>query len=332
MYDKKNDIYNEKTKKNLRIIKEARKKNECLFKNVKIKCDCNNDKLKTQGNHLIAKSKYLECISQNDEVMIFNIESADYYRLGRKLLRCNIKKAHKYRVLCGQHDKGLFEKIENGNEFDEKNKQQCFEFALRAFIFYYSEQLIKNNVQTMNQIFEARAKLSLNYHASTLDKFKYCYENSVWDALETYSIVLDKKIEFISCSCFYPIIDINNRYKGYVKDNIFFNIFPRNEDSIILISYFKDSSKHCKNLCKEIDKYVNRKQYKQLERYLSKMIIAQDKSITLNPLLWEKWSEKQQNNFYKYAHLFKKGKIREVIKDALYFKFSKPKFNLFDEL
>lgn len=321
-------MHGEGTKRNLNIVKSARNQAECLFKDIKIKCSCNNENIKTQGNHLIQKHKYLKGIARKNIVMCFSIEKDQYYRLGRQLLQCNVKNTHKYNVFCGQHDKDLFSKIENGNIFNPDNKQQCFQFALRAFTFNFSEQLVKNNLTLTSRSSELRASIELDYDKSILKKFQHYYKNGIWDAVETYTIILDKKIKFISCSSFYPFLKMNKFPNGNVMDKLFFNIFPHEEKSFINISYFK-GAKQCEKLCKQLDKYVKKNRFKEIEYYLSKMIVSHDKHIVLSPELWESWSEEQQNDFYKYAHLFKDFKLINLPKACYILGFKKPIFDLF---
>ncbi|AQR98198.1 hypothetical protein [Clostridium saccharoperbutylacetonicum] len=328
-YIKKNDIYDDKTAENIKKVKILRRNSNCLFNNIKIQCSCEKNK-KTKENHLIQKSKYLKSIAVNNEVMYFDIEDEEFYRFGRQLKKQNIKKVHAYNVLCGNHDKDLFGEIENGKEFDINNKKQCFQFAMRSFIFNYSEQLLKDEFVLRDTKIEYIAGDALKKRMIIFEKFKKYYRKGEWDVLETYSIELDRRIQFISCSSFYPFYDIKKRYRGYIKDEkIFFNIFPKGEKSIIIMSYFKDSSHYCKDLCDEICQYSKKGKIKEIEEYFSKIITVQDKTVTLSPELWDRWNSKQQKNFYKYAHLFKKGTILGVILKLLKLRYGKVVFNLF---
>ncbi|NHN34623.1 hypothetical protein [Paenibacillus agricola] len=331
LYNKDQDLLknNKVLEERLEIVKRERENAECLFKDLKIECEHKYKKAKKSGNHLIQEAKYLKSIESDNEVMCFDIESKQYYRLGRQILPCKIAETHKYNIFCKQHDNNLFNKIENGQVFDSENKQQCFQFALRAFTFGLSEQIIKDKLTYMNQIFETKGRVSVNYHYTyTLEKFKNCYINDIWDTLETYTIQLNKKIQFISCSWFYPYINMNKKYRGFVEDKIFLNIFPQNEKSIIIISYFK-GSKYGEELCNQLKTFVEKKQINKIEDYLSKMVVSQDKNIVLSPVLFESWSEEQKRNFYKYAHLFKSGRILNIFKAFFFLKYKKPNFNLF---
>ena len=322
-----------KTKKILKEVDDLRQKGSCLFKNIKVTCSDERKGKNTKGNHLIQRSNYLESIAINDEVMYFNIEDMEYYQRDSQLLKKNIKRVHKYNVVCGNHDKDLFSEIENGNVFNENNKKQCFQFALRAFMFNYSEQELKNNFKLKTKTLEKVASLALEDRKLMSQSFKLYYENEQWDVLNTYVIKLEKKIGFISCSSFYPFFDIDKKYRGYIKkDKIFFNIFPKENESYIVMSHFKDASKCCENFCKQICAYSEKNKFSKVEKYLSKIIVAQDKYITLSPNLWEDWSDKEKSDFYKYAHLFKRGGVLALIFKLIQLKYSKPIFNLFKQV
>lgn len=332
MYDKKMDMLTDKVKDRLKKVKKIRENTECLLKDVKIKC---SDDSKTRENHLIQKKRYLDSIAVNKKVYFSDIEDPDYYKFGCRFLLRNIRNVHKYNVLCGNHDKDIFNEIENGKEFNPENKQQCFQFALRAFIFHCSEQIVKDNLKAdfeFNKFIEKKAHLGLNKDKIVLEKFIQGYKNNCWDDLETNVIILNKEVKFITCASFFPLFTINKKYKAYVQDDIFLNIFPQKEKSIILISYFKDSSKECKKFYDELYFCYKNKEYQKFETYLSKILVAQDKNIVIGPELFDSWGKEQKDNFYQYAHLFRNMKgasCIKMIKSIFKFRLEEPIFNLF---
>ncbi|MDM0464160.1 hypothetical protein QTG96_12410 [Clostridium perfringens] len=328
MYNSNEDLFkNKKLKDILEEIEKIRDSSECLFKDIKVKCEyCKNKKL--SKNHMIQKSNYLKSISQNGKVMTSNIEEKDFYIYGRKLKETSIKKAQRYKVLCSAHDKDLFKNIENGEKFDKNNKAQCFEFALRAFIFDYSQQIMKSNF-SFRKIWDKRHEYELRYYHENFLRLKEYYINNDWDSIESYVIKLDKKISFISCCYIYPLVDFKKKYKGYIKEKIFLNVFPNERESFILISYFKND-KQCKKLCDQFDKML-RKNY-DLEEYFNKIIASQDKNLVINPKWWKVLSDEEQKDFYSYSCMMKRCSLKNLSKLLFKLKFKKAKFNLFQEV
>lgn len=317
-----------KEKKNLEKLYCLRKNSTCLFNDVeKVNCKCEK---KTKENHLIQKAYYLKSIAKNGRVITFNDEEKSFYDRYMHSQERNINKINKFNVFCGNHDKDLFFDIENGNEFNKDNKKQCFQFALRAFTFNFSKICVRSNFKLRNIVFEKRGYITLERDMLTLEKFKECYKNDKYDEIETVVIELDKKIKWISCSCFYPFFDINHIYRGYINDKIFFNIFPNKEKSLIIMSYFKKSSKHCKKFCRRMEQY-SKKNQKKLERYITKIICIHDKNIVLGPELYDRWSESEKKSFLEYNFLFRRPGIKNTIKGLMISFIGKPKFTLFED-
>lgn len=319
-------------KKNLYVddIKAVRESNDCLFKG--IKCDCiKNGKYNTEQNHLIQKNRYLKSIANQNRVMEFNIEKSQYYEADGAMTEVHIGKAYKYRVLCGNHDKLLFNKIENGNKFDENNKEQCFEFAMRAFLFYYSHDDIKSKVYRTKRYIERVASGHKYLAEVALKRFKKSFENDDWDDIESIVIKLNKKVEFISCFYGRPMFDIKKRYI-ITPSKLSINVFPQDEKtSVIVLSYFKDASKRINKYCNELRKYFEDENKNYIaEEYLSKLLIVEDNCLVMNPLLYQKMN---QNKFYKFHRLFKRNSnIFQILKNLLIYKCIKCNCNLFEEV
>jgi hypothetical protein len=309
-------------------VKELRENNICLFRGVL--CDCNhNGKFVTEKNHLIQKSNYLKRISNQNRVMVFDIEHPEYYRKKGEMTQVHIDKAYTYHVLCGAHDKLLFNEIENGNEFDENNKKQCFQYALRTFIFEYSQVLIKKNFENMvHHFYEKVATAHQIQYEKDFNRFKDDLISEKWDDLETIAIILNKEIQFVSGFYGRPIFDINKKYVLSTK-NLFINLFPRNSQTVILLSYFKNSSNTLKKYCKTLSHTANNHEYDKLEKYLTKLILIHDKNLAMNPVFYSKMEKEEKEDFYKYAFLLRKTHYRLIGKKWLTLKYGSCKFNLF---
>lgn len=316
----------------LDVIKQVHKitkSNVCILKNVICECK-SNGKLPTEKNHVISKSSYLKSISNQNRVMVFDIQQKDYYRNGGLLQEKNINNVNVRRVFCGRHDTLLFDEIENGKIFDDDNNKQCFQFAFRAFIFHYSDALVKQNFKLVHPFFERIGKANCEIEAKWLERFKKDFQSEKWNDIESKVIRLKQKIGFVSCFYTRPIWGINKNYIT-CKDKIAFNIFPQGEDTVVLMSYFKGSSKAIVKYCNEINKYAEEGNEKKLIQYLTTIIIACDPHISLNPLLWNKFSESEKENFYEFAHLLKKNNrsLIGIIKKVFKLNFKRCKCNLF---
>lgn len=287
-------------------LKKFRNSNECLFKDIVIKCN-SQGKRKIEKNHIIPKSSYLERISSNNKVMVFDFENHDYLKRKRKLTERNIKNANTYQVLCGEHDKFLFSEIENGKIFDENNKKQMFQFALRAFLFSFSERQVKSNFDgIVRNIGNKVANVHLEIDKKRLEKYKEYLKYEKWYSIETIIIKLDRKINFISCYYGQPKLGLYGPIKlGGGKISI--NIFPENQKTIILLSFLKDDPdyKAMKKHCEKLSAYA-RKNEKKFINYMNKFIIAFDHNIAINPEYWELKARK--DDFYEIAHMFPKCK------------------------
>ena len=292
-------------------LEKDRNENECLFKGIAIKCkNQENCKTNTEKNHLIPKSSYLKRISSNRKVLIFDFENKDYINNGRKLLKRNIRRANTFHVLCGAHDKYLFSEIENGKVFDENNEKQLFQFALRAFIFSLSESIMKHKFQDImkGNISNRIASTHLKINKKTLEDYKNLLQNQKWDGIESKVIKLDRKSNFISCIYIKPNYGFIFPIR-FTSCNISINIFPDNNKTIIILSYLKGNimAKAAKRYCnKMVD--LAKKNEDKFVRYINKFIAAFDHNIAICPEFWENLSEKEQEDFYKVAHIFPKNK------------------------
>lgn len=321
---------------NIETIKKVhriRRNNECIFKDIICKCKSNGN-LPTEKNHIISKSCYLKKISNQKRVLVFDYEQKDYYENGGLLVEKNISKANVYRVLCGNHDKILFDEIENGKVFDEFNNKQCFQFAFRAFIFHYSQCLVKRNFKLVHQFFERVSEANYELETKLFERFKKDYQSENWEDIESKVIILNRKIEFVSCFYGRPIWGINKKYI-LSGDKIAFNIFPSGEETIILMSYLKGSSKAIAKYCEKLYKCAkDETKEEKLMQYLNKIIITYDPNIAINPLLWNRFSQSEKKSFYEFAHLFKKNNrgLTKMIRKIIRLNFKHCKCNLFSEL
>ncbi|MFD1887360.1 hypothetical protein [Paenibacillus wenxiniae] len=335
--------------KNIERLRQLEAQQECLFKNIKHVCSGNQKNKLTIGSHIISENDYLSRIASVDnKVLMYNIGHESYCEKKKRgrweelLTLVHTKnEANTRNVLCGKHDASLFDKIENGNRYDEHAenfKQQNFQFALRAFIFDYmhekrvnDEGIVTNHSKGPN----FRANFSLPYGQKYFKKFQVAYSIDDWDCIETKVITIDKEVNFISCFSFFPFNYLKFRYSGHVNDKLFVNIFPEKNQTKVVISYFKDESVHCKRLSDLLYKLFLKKKSKKLEGFLTKCVLLYDLKVTYNPdyinRLFKDESRKIQ--FLKFS-LYIRGVRRtsDIYRNFFrIFVFEKLKFNLFDD-
>jgi len=312
----------------MKKVKELREQNNCLFSNDI--CE-SNGKYKNEKNHAIAKSALLKKISHKNQVMVFAWEERDFYKNNGKLSKRNIKNANTYRVLCGKHDKLLFNEIEDGKKFDEHNSKQLFQFAFRSLIFEYSHSKIKSNFDDLvPDIFNKVADAHLIYNTRNFEDFKELYDAKRWDGVKHDIIKLKKQISFVSSFYTRPIWKINKMYL-FSTQNISINIFPQDEYTFIILSRIANKSKSIDNYCKNLKKLAQKDEDKFL-KYISKLVISSDKNIAINPCSWENTSKENREDFYKCAHFFSNNnsKVSKLLFKAIKYNFYSCKCNLFD--
>ncbi len=291
-------------KKRISEIQKLRESYECIFKGVLCTCGSNGS-IPTERNHSIQKKTYLESIANKNKVMVFDIEQQSYVQNKSKLFEKKIDNVNRYRILCGVHDKLLFNEIENGKAFDINSKRQCFQFAFRPFIFNYSQCLIKDNFKLVHKLYERVSKVYLLQYRRTFERFKSDFEMENWDDVETEFLILNKKVEFVSSFYTNPFFTINNKYT-YLKEGISFNVFPRGAETVVLMTYFKDASQKVKNFCKNICECYKNGEIDKFERYMSKLVIVSDLNLAINPLKWNYMHEEEKRNFEEFAYMYKK--------------------------
>ena len=316
---------------NIKKLKGLRNSSECLFNgDPKIKCN-SQGKFNNEKNHIISKSSYLERIADNKQVMVFAWEEPDYYKNNGELQKRNIKNANTYRVFCGEHDKMLFNEIENNKQFDENNSKQLFQFALRAFSFEYAHNSYKRYFDNLvpehfNRVAEAHFICDTRH----MSEFKHLYETENWCGVEHTLIKLRMKIDFISCFSLRPIWDINRMYI-LSTHKVAVNVFPEKDCTIILLSRLAKKSCAIEKYCNNLFKTAIKNEAKFIE-YMNKFIISSDMNIAIRPKLWESFSKTEREHFYECALFLRKNNsnILNLFFKALKYNFYSCKINLFN--
>ncbi|OMD48472.1 MULTISPECIES: hypothetical protein [Paenibacillus] len=321
---------------NLKRLKQLDEEQQCLFKEIKINCRVSTENKKTINSHVISEKDYLSRISEEKFVIVCDHKSEQYYAKTEDNQLSEMKKSFKKvkvanvantrNLLCGDHDKILFNRIENGRHFDITNsdyQEQCFQFALRAFLFGYihSKRLDDPEIQTghsktANSIYEQRK----DEKEQVLEKFKRAYLQEKWDVLHTEVYTLPKEIQFISSVSFFPYSYMKYKYGGHIKENIFLNVFPDGNNTKIVIAYFKDNSKHSKVIVEKISAWYKKGYYKKIEQFLTRCILLYDLNVTYRPSFYEKLlsNDDSAKQFFELSFLIRTARGMRFMFDYPY--------------
>ncbi|WP_153028168.1 hypothetical protein [Paenibacillus amylolyticus] len=312
-------------------IKYIRDNSLCMLEGTKINCAETSKNSKTRLNHRIQKSTYLKKISVNNKAWHFNIYGREHYRTNRKMVLNNIKYVHTHPMLCGKHDKDIFNAIEDGHLFEEGNMQQYFQFAFRAFIFDFYEYCLKMEFKHPNKWIEKRAQLAYNEKIKIFEKFVECYKQNEYEAIETTVLKLDREVDFVSCTKINPLVDVKGKYRLQGElHGCYLNIFPQKGVTYILLSYFKENKRYCEKLINEFKLYENKKQYNVITMYLNKVVASHDMNLVMSPRLYESWSRKEKEEFHEYANLMRVVlSFKDIIKIYKKLKNTHEQFDLF---
>ena len=278
--EEKKDIEQKKVLKN--IIFEGKIK-KCLF------CGTENN---IADCHTIQENNYLNRVSDNGLVYTFNHDDKDK-KIEFKITAKGKSKFGIFNGFCKEHDKEIFLPIENGKRFIQ-TKEQLFLFAFRSFCYRYhkEKELIlsdekfedKDNKYTplpesnIGKILNILSKNNLNY-------FIQCLKNKNFDTLETFLIEIPFEAKIVVSNSFIPPeINVNIKCSSCLdpfsklinfrffldKDSflpyIYFNVFPEEQKTFLLFSYFKENKDSLNKFINEIK--INQNNYFWLSNFI----------------------------------------------------------------
>jgi hypothetical protein len=335
----------EKTKKfneTLKTLKSGTQVAECILE------DENECSGKIIEAHSIQNNKFLNKISRKGYVYYFSHMITEDDQLISIFEEKGRKAFSTFRGFCKKHDKELFQPIEDRdyNGSDEQN----FLFAFRAFakeihakkqgVLYYEnllkklfERNIANNILYDNKVLIAKQMLqndeiTLNLLKKELEIFKVGIKEKIFDNFYTYKIILENEYPIVCNSAFIPYIDANynrifnlydyNRIQnGELNPIIYFNIFPANNKTFILIS------------CLEKNRDILKQFFNSLVD--EKNIKFKISSLILNYAENTGFSPEYIDNYFSKKEIEKINNVfMENLKDVLYT--SKTQINLFRDV
>lgn len=310
------------------IIKQIRTKAqvaECLYLK---KTECSEKIIKS---HSIQNNRILNRISENGKVFQIKAEEAiftsDMSSIGRKT-------ATTFTGFCNKHDNLIFKCIEEKN-YEPGDKEQEFLFAYRAFAReYIIKKTAKNYYKELIKCVGYSPHLNgvldwTEFSIRELNKIKnYFYQsliNKKFDEIETKTVKLDKEYPIAVSSIFAPEYDFNSKIindlsnKRVPLKDLFFTIFPEENKTYVLFSFFKKESESFDYL----DTQVLSKKDNEIIKKLNLLISCHCENFVYSPNRWKRISSKEKN---KFINSFLDAVPRTLEPEEL---MKEPEFNLF---
>ena len=276
---------------------------------------------KSINSHILQKNGILSSIAPDRHLWEFEIDTFKDPLFQFK--RTGINKIYSFNCFCNEHDTELFKKIENKNiDFDDY--ETCLLFALRTI---YNEIWRKEvNIKMYECLIEEKPEESNNQHFIEhvsqeklgLADLKF-NEAKIWYDLEhgTESFVFESRrmMEIDLClSAFYnydTTEEMNNYRLEFGKDierlsEIFINIFPYQNQSVLLMGYNKDDEAKVKGYFYTFFKESE----KRTQRKLTNLILFQCETWVVSDKLYRK-KIKGIENLFAHATSFSLNNPKE---------------------
>jgi hypothetical protein len=301
----KRNIYN--LFRNLKIKFES----ECLHP---IKKNCNGKPIKS---HSIQKSTILKKLSNNEKkIMMFSGNTDAFKGPKFEMKEVGINKATTFLGLCNFHDTETFKLIDI-DDFDPENMEKQFLYAYKSVLMnhYQKSQSYerfkyiakknddKNEFVVAKLIFLSYMNYLGFFSSSKIKKiFDYTFiKKNYNDELIYKNVILNYELPIAACSAFTPIVDFNNNVinnffkKEYeIPKYIFFNIFPENGNTYILICFLKKQ----KDFLEDYVNYIIKNE--DIENTLSNLILRNIENFVMLPEHWYKLNLENRNKIEKF--------------------------------
>jgi len=231
-----------------------------LWKDTDFKyCFANDDQCrgKIKSAHSIQNNRVLNRISEEGHVYTidFTVENSRGTPEFKKISR---NKASTFFGFCDYHDTEIFKLIEVSSYHN--TVEQNFLFAYRGFCIGYHRvfrkmKILRNHFKkSPNSLLDPEsisvyriAQLDIRDGEIEFNNFTKDLRNKKYDGLETFNYTLDYEVNFAVSSCFAvskdmnmnSIQDISDLNKDIMIPRIFVNVFPIEEKTVIILSYYK---------------------------------------------------------------------------------------------
>ena len=233
-----------------------------LWKDTDFKyCFANDDQCrgKIKSAHSIQNNRVLNRISEEGHVYTidFTVENSRGTPEFKKISR---NKASTFFGFCDYHDTEIFKPIEVSSYHN--TVEQNFLFAYRGFCIGYHRvfrkmKILRNHFKKFPNSLLGPESISL-YRIAQLDvrdgemefnDFTKDLRNNKYDGLKTFTYTLDYEVNFAVSSCFAvskdmnmnSIQDISDLNRDIMIPRLFVNIFPIEEKTVIILSYYENT-------------------------------------------------------------------------------------------
>ncbi len=256
--------------------------------------------------HSIQNTRIVKKLSKDNHIYTIVTKPTNF---GPEFKLVGRNEATTFTGFCNKHDVDVFAPIEKEN-FYKGTDEQHFLYAYRAFARSYHKKLEETKgLSLSHEALSGNTDFSDNKKALTetdfkiyKNKFDTAILNKTYDILETIYIKLNKEVKFAVNSYLqlkdYKNILIND-FKNFTKPlkPLMLNIFPETNESIILISCFKEDYENYKTFFEDIKKANSSELFLTLNNLIPKYC----ENIIVAPDFFKKWSEDAKRNYlYKY--------------------------------
>lgn len=273
------------------------------------KTECSAEIIKA---HSIHRAGILSRIAKDGKVMMIQQTlEATIKEFPLDLVEEGNKKATTFRNFCKYHDQILFREIENKPY--EQTEKQNFIYAFRVFAMQMYKK--RETFDAYLDLLKTHSKEpflfmylteSLYYMKIALDELEYeesifsaGISDEIYDSLETIVLTLDYGAKFASST----YLELNYDLKGKRLNNhedlttrikkIFFNVFPQNETTYIILSWLRAESDYFTELKEQL---LNLNQ-QEVINFLNNVIPCYTEHFVVNPDLWNSHSAEQKRHF-----------------------------------
>lgn len=252
---------------------------------------------KIKSAHSIQNNRILNRISEDGHVYTIELTVTEngpepYFK---KISR---NKASTFFGFCDYHDTQIFKPIEIVSY--ENNPKQNFLFAYRGFCVAHHKVVRKMSTlrntskkfpkslldpQTINVY--RTTQMDLRDGKEQLEKFTEDLLKSNYDQLVTFSYTLDYEVNFAVSSCLAiekdmemkPLQDIYDLHEDVLVPTVFINIFPIENKTVIILSYYEDSE----NIYGVLLEQLKNSNEQDLLNYLSYVIFNGTEDVYYRP-------------------------------------------------
>ena len=313
-----------------KIMKKS-KISECLWSN---NCD------EAIGSHSIQNNGILSVISENGHIYSFQSKPSED-KLDFFLQKKGKNDFSVFNGFCKIHDKKIFEPIEDKKFINSSEQKYLFAFRALAREYHMKKESVLLHKEMLKHIIEENSsKLSLTNEDNMIlllleDKYKsseqICsefrklfnvmkkdIEKKNYNRLNTYTFILPRNYPIATNTCFIPYRDLNENllYTDEEYDEIqtginlpivMLNVFPKENKTYILFSYFKKDVNKLRVFKKQINTDV--------ENRVSKLILQYAENTCFSPSYIRDYFSEYEINEIRLA--FEENLYQDALKEQV---------------